>query len=746
VFFYPDGNTAYASLGFVFGSAPDGVYKSTNGGQTWSLANGSGSNSLPTGNIGDSILAPAPSQPATMYISLQDINGVYQGFFKTTDGGATWAQMPPLLDLPADPPQAIAVQQNNPNVIMTGSHDYINRSTDGGVSWVRATPPRFTDNRAYTFSADGARLYIGDDAGIYSTDDPLATFTMTNLNHTLPLALYYPGMSLHPTDPNVAFAGAQDLGIDRYKGTQTWDWVFNCDGGSTAIDFTTPSTVYATCQRTQTPAFIIKSTSNGDSGTWNGAQTGIDLTDIPNFIPPITMDPSNSQRLYYGARRVYQTTNGGAQWQAISPQLTTDNTGFYAISTMAVAPSNPNYVYAGTAGGIVYFTANATAGTGSTWQKITAGLPNRAITAMVVHPTIPSTAYIAFSGFSGFGDKLGHIFKTTNSGANWVDISGNLPNTPLNDIVVDPDVAGTLYIGSDIGVFTSTTDGTTWAALTSGMPAVIVHSLRLHRGARILRAATFGRGMYDLAVPLAGFTPSISAGGLVNGASFKNQSLAAGAIASVFGTFGVSNTQATQIPLNTTLANVSVLVNGELAPLFFVGGSQINFQVPWTFGSQPEPLVVSVNGVKSAAQTINAGAFFSPGIFTINSSGGGQGAVQIANSAFFAAPPNSIAGSQSQPVARDQYVTIYCTGLGDVMNRPANGAIAPDASSTTKQAVTALIGGMSAPVSFAGLAPGFVALYQVNALVPANAPTGSAVSLTIGVGGVTSNSVTIAVQ
>jgi uncharacterized protein (TIGR03437 family) len=371
------------------------------------------------------------------------------------------------------------------------------------------------------------------------------------------------------------------------------------------------------------------------------------------------------------------------------------------------------------------------------------------LTAVAVHPTTPSTAYVTASGFSGFSDTKGHVFKTTTTGTTWTDISGNLPNTPLNDIVVDPDIPGTLYAASDVGVFISTSDGTTWSPMGSGMPTVIVNSIRLHRGARILRAATFGRGMYDIAVPTASTpVPAISTGGVVNAASYKNQPLAAGTIASVFGSnFSASSLGASQVPLGTSLGGVSVVVNGEFAPLFFVSPTQINFQMPWTFNSAPEPLVVTVTGVSSASQTISAGQFYSPGIFSIDSSGTGQGAIQIANTTFFAAPAGSISGAPSRPAVRgSDYLTIYCNGLGNVNNRPSNGAAAPDGTSTTVQAVTVTIGGVTVPASFSGLSPGFVALYQVNVQVPASATSGNAVPLTITVGGVTSNTVTVALQ
>jgi uncharacterized protein (TIGR03437 family) len=103
-----------------------------------------------------------------------------------------------------------------------------------------------------------------------------------------------------------------------------------------------------------------------------------------------------------------------------------------------------------------------------------------------------------------------------------------------------------------------------------------------------------------------------------------------------------------------------------------------------------------------------------------------------------------VPGASAQPVPRGGFITIYCTGLGDVNNHPANGVAS--AGETTKVTPTVTIGGASAPVTFSGLAPGFVALYQVNAQVPANAPTGSAIQLVLAVGTASSNTVTIAVQ
>src|SRR5262249_6555765 len=146
---------------------------------------------------------------------------------------------------------------------------------------------------------------------------------------------------------------------------------------------------------------------------------------------------------------------------------------FHTITSIAVA-TNSNFVYAGSDDSHVQVTTNATAGAGATWTDRSAGLPPRYITQIAVDPNNSLIAYVTFSGFSGFfGDMQGHVFKTTTGGASWTDISGNLPNIPVNDVVVDPALANTLYIATDIGVFSTNNGGSSWFTLVNGLPRVI---------------------------------------------------------------------------------------------------------------------------------------------------------------------------------------------------------------------------------------------------------------------------------
>ena len=227
----------------------------------------------------------------------------------------------------------------------------------------------------------------------------------------------------------------------------------------------------------------------------------------------------------------------------------------------------------------------------------------------------------------------------------------------------------------------------------------------------------------------------------MNAASFAGgQPVAPGSIASAFGTYPVSSVSgATEAPLPNNLQGISLQFgNGSQAPLFFVSSMQVNFQVPWELaGESTATLAAVVNGQTGAAQTVNL-APFAPGIFTLDATGSGPGAILDAN--------YNLVNSANPAVPGSTTLLIYCTGLGAVSNTPATGSPAPSSPlAETIATPIVTIGGVQATVAFSGLAPGYVGLYQVNVPVPAAAAAGSAVALSISIGGQTSNTVTIPV-
>ena len=268
----------------------------------------------------------------------------------------------------------------------------------------------------------------------------------------------------------------------------------------------------------------------------------------------------------------------------------------------------------------------------------------------------------------------------------------------------------------------------------------------------LLRICTF----FFLAVGVyAASAPVVPPASVVNNASFAvgTNSLAPGTIAAIFGSNlddGTNNAFSSfdrNGELLTTLGGASVTFNGVAAPMFSAFPGQLNVQIPEGLGTTGSAtVVVTVAGQSSPPQTVPLGSF-SPGIFSINQKGTGQGAIQIANTSTYAAPSGSISGSATQAVKPGEFITIYCTGLGAVTNPPVPGKPASDnplSHTVTTPKVT--IGGENAAVSFAGLSPGYVGLYQVNAQIPADATGGNAITVQLSLSGVPSNTVTIAVD
>jgi photosystem II stability/assembly factor-like uncharacterized protein len=494
-----NGSIAYASL--------DTAYKSTDGGNTWATANGTGSNVLPTGTL--LWLGIAPSNPFTLYAGGEPSSGA--NMYKSVDGGDNWTPLygsPWCGDVVVDPTDA--------NVVFAGAAG-LERSTDGGSTWTLLDAGGGGYHGGLAFSADGSLLYLGSEWGVWVASNVTNSgWTRTSLNGSLATSLMQ-GVAIHPTDPTIAFAGTANNGVAMFSGALAWQSVA-CDNGGPdfAFDFMTPSTIYIACA---SPPGIEESTDGGANFT--EVTNGIGASELASGILAMAMDPVNSQRLYLAANHVWQSNDGANTWASISPAL---GHGIYG-QVLAVAPTDSNTVYLGNSNG-VYVTTNALAGTGATWSAADAGLPNNVVQCNYFGPTCaylnqialdPSSASTAYAVYASY--VTGHVFKTTDRGATWTDISGNLPNLKVNDIAVDPDVPNTLYIATEQGVYVTSDGGNTWNRLGTGLPNVAVSALKLHRPTRILRAATYGRSAWDLQLAAAASPVALSAAGL----SFANQ-------------------------------------------------------------------------------------------------------------------------------------------------------------------------------------------------------------------------------
>jgi len=278
---------------------------------------------------------------------------------------------------------------------------------------------------------------------------------------------------------------------------------------------------------------------------------------------------------------------------------------------------------------------------------------------------------------------------------------------------------------------------------TSATASLTLSGVQLAVGTNSITASYAGDTSYYSQTATASVTVTSTAtgppsiGGLSNAGSYR-QAFAPGGILAVFGTKLASATaSAPTVPLPTMLTGTWATIDGIAAPLYYVSGGQMNIQIPYeTASSSTATLTVDNNGqTASFSFTIAATA---PAIFTTNSQGTGQGSILNTS--------NQLVDASHPATPGSTYIQIYCMGLGAVTNQPADGAAAPSNTlARTSATPQVTIGGVEANVTFSGLAPGFVGLYQVNAEVPAGAPAGSAVPVAISIGGVTSNTVTIAV-
>lgn len=500
-----------------------GIFKSTDGGAHWNqLTNG-----LPDANFGNIRLAISESNPNVLYAGFEyRVPGRFVGglVFKSTDGGQSWTWLrdaPNYCTSQCWYDNVVAVHPRNSNyVYLGGSANYISqpvfrvkgvvvRSTDGGMTWEDLSP---NDNPAHTLHPDMHALafapsnpnvvWVGNDGGVWRSTDGGRTWENRNTNLS---TLQFTGIGVHPTNVRVVYGGMQDNNKAKTTGNRVWQALDVGDGGFAAIDPFNPNIYYGS-------RFGISFQRNDRGGSapiddWPFKIQGIDKHDRALFYAPFALDPSTRGVIYYGTYRLYRSPNRGESWAPISGDLTKGPESLHgraAISTIAVAPSDPRTIYVGTSDGNVQVTANQ----GRTWNNVTKyPLPNRWVSDIAVDPHNPRVAYVVFNGFDTHTpNSPGHVFKTTDRGQTWQNVSGNLPDIPVLSIVLDPDHSGTLYIGTDIGVFRTVDDGRHWELFGTGLPAVPVVDLVYHARGRALIAATHGRSVYRL--NLAGPPPT----------------------------------------------------------------------------------------------------------------------------------------------------------------------------------------------------------------------------------------------
>ncbi|MFQ5708835.1 MAG: FlgD immunoglobulin-like domain containing protein [bacterium] len=478
----------------LYGST-SGLYRSVDGGDTWELLGPV--NGLPdatTTNVGRIGLALCQSSPQVIYALYNDgLN--YSGLFRTSDSGDTWVNADPNREILNGTGGfswyfgQVRIDPFDPNRVFVLDVGFM-RSTDSGDTWTitRGSRNLHVDHHALAFHpSEPDYLIDGNDGGISISSDGGATWTKVA---NLPVTQFYE-IGIDNSNPERLLGGTQDNGTLRtVTGTvDDWDTILGGDGFYVLVDPNDPDVIYAESQF----GGLVKSVNGG--GSFFPARVGIVSSEPTNWSTPVVMDPNNSQVLYYGTNRVYRTENAAQSWVPISPDLTEGMPGarLGTVTTIAVAPTDSNVIYAGTDDSHVWVSSDR----GGSWTEVSAALPYRWVTRIVVDPADENTAYVTFSGLK-WKDPQPHVFRTTNMGADWQDISSNLPDAPVNAFAVDPLDSQVLYLGSDVGAFVSFNTGQTWEALGTGLPMVPVYDMKIHQAEHFLVVGTHGRSMYKL--------------------------------------------------------------------------------------------------------------------------------------------------------------------------------------------------------------------------------------------------------
>ncbi|HYK33700.1 MAG TPA: hypothetical protein VEV63_17140, partial [Streptosporangiaceae bacterium] len=393
-----------------------------------------------------------------------------------------------------------------------------------------------SDQHAATIA--NGKLYIGNDGGVYArslTDH--AQGDWADLNQHLDMLQYYGASG---SADGVIYGGLQDNGSNKVFTTPTSVLddnsksinvssvqVFGGDGGYTLVDPTNSNNVMT--------EYVLLAISKSTDGGANWHHIKPPDPD-PRFISPLIMDRTNPSHLVAGGAIVWNseagiagTTTGtgtSTDWQpifdvrtALGGNVASEVTALDAVTiggTQYVAaawcgPCNASFstgtgfhagiVMLSNSGGSWHATSQACTGTSTACSA--SGLPNRYISGVKIDTSNPGHAYLTLSGYSrkwmiGPDDPgVGHVFETSNGGTSWADVSGNLPDGPMDDAVFEN---GKLIVGSDFGVFISTDDGTTWSRLGTNLPDVVIGQLTIDPNGTLI-AATHGRGIWTMKAP-----------------------------------------------------------------------------------------------------------------------------------------------------------------------------------------------------------------------------------------------------
>lgn len=500
---------------FVSGGPGCGLYKSVDGGKTWNkLTNG-----LPSGEIGRIAMTLAPSEPSKLFAIVE---AKKTSLYLSTDGGASWAERSSNGNVEARPFyfSTIAVDPKDAKRVYRPSFS-LSISDDGGLSWSESNNSSgwvHSDHHAIWINPNNpSQLYLGTDGGVYMSLDKGNNFIFLN---NIPVSQFY-HVAIDKAEPYNVYGGLQDNGSwvapsQSIGGIENGDWtnVGGGDGFWVQPDPLDSTIVYSEYQGGN--AWRVNRVTNEYPDIQPKEQPG-DPEFRFNWNTPIYISPNNPNTLYMASQFLFRSTNKGAKWDRISPDLTTndpakqkqeesggvttDNSSaenHCTIFTLAEAPGNGNIIWVGTDDGNLQLTKDA----GKTWTKVNPvlnGLPSQMwISSIEPSKFDPNTVYITLDNHM-YGDMRTYAAVSKDMGKTWsllntIDLNAGYAHKIREDLV-NP---GLLFLGTEFGLYLSVDGGTSWAQYTAKVPPVAVRDIQIHPTKHDLVLATHGRGILIL--------------------------------------------------------------------------------------------------------------------------------------------------------------------------------------------------------------------------------------------------------
>lgn len=473
------------------GDTSHGVWRTTDKGISWSRCIGG----FPASgiNIARMWIALCASQPNVLCAIISDTNIAAQtnraSLYLTTDGGDNWKPltMPTggFLNGQGWYDLVCAIKADDPNRIIIGG-SYLAYTTNQGSSWTKfpynsATTPHPDQHALAVSVSNPSIIWLGNDGGNYCSTNGGINWKMKDSTY-ITTQFYAIDVDRNPGRYDLTIGGLQDNGTRRAGGSFPSNDIFGGDGFYTAIDYTNPAVLYAEVYYGD-----IGRSTNGTNTNPGWVSITPSQTDAGDWCTPFIIDPVDHATLYYVASGIYKTTDRGNTWTLLT---TNPEKG----STIAVAPSNTQYVLAGYYDGGVYLSTDA----GTVWTPVINGFaPGRGICSRVAFdPSDPKIAYATFGG----GGSFDRMYRTTDGCLSWQPIMGDYPHSiPVRCFLptFEASSGNALYAGGDMGVFKSVNGGLNWFSVNNNMGNQYVYDFKVTPDNR-LRVATFGRGIWEI--------------------------------------------------------------------------------------------------------------------------------------------------------------------------------------------------------------------------------------------------------